>query len=210
MDPIYLSYHLNEKTPAYGGEEGLIHLERIRSISKGDTSNNMRFILPSHIGTHIDFPFHFSNLGKKLENYPASFWLFDKVAMIACSVEDILKEAEMLSVDIEMLILKTGFGEKRGQRIYWQSQPVIKHTVAKKLKNLFPKLRVFGFDMISLTSKLDRPEGKLAHQHFLLECDILILEDMDLSYLQTSPNKVIVLPLMIEEADGAPCTVIAY
>jgi arylformamidase len=210
MNPIYLSYYLNENTPAYGGEEGSIQLERIRSISKGDTSNNMRFILPGHIGTHIDFPFHFSDIGKKLEHYPADFWLFDKIGLIICSVEDILKEVEKLPADIEMLILKTGFGEKRGQCAYWQSQPVIKHTLAQKLKSLFPKLRVFGFDMISLTSKLNRLEGKLAHQYFLLECDILILEDMDLSSLQTTPTKVIVLPLMIAEADGAPCAVIAF
>jgi arylformamidase len=74
----------------------------------------------------------------------------------------------------------------------------------------FPKLRLFGFDMISLTSKLDRPEGKEAHLNFLIENQILILEDMNLENLFTCPNKVIVAPLQIENSDGGPCTVFAF
>ena len=41
--------------------------------------------------------------------------------------------------------------------------------VPSLFKSKFPKLRVFGFDMISLTSKLNRGEGKKAHQKFLIE-----------------------------------------
>ena len=64
--------------------------------------------------------------------------------------------------------------------------------------------------MISLTSKLDRLEGKKAHFSFLIENDILVLEDMDLSNLKETPDRVIIAPLLIEGADGSPCTVIAY
>ena len=63
--------------------------------------------------------------------------------------------------------------------------------------------------MISLTSKLNREEGKLSHLNFLITEDILILEDMDLSSLRSSPSLIIVSPLQVEKSDGVPCNVIA-
>ena len=63
--------------------------------------------------------------------------------------------------------------------------------------------------MISLTSKLDRAEGKKAHLNFLINNEILILEDMNLEKLFEKPNKVIIAPLQIKEASGVPCNVIA-
>ena len=74
----------------------------------------------------------------------------------------------------------------------------------------FPKLRVFGFDLISLTSKLDRAEGKKAHIEFLINNDILILEDMDLRFLEVSPSLVVIAPLQIQIADGVPCNVLSF
>lgn len=210
MNPLYLSYFLSENTPAYGGQKGMFSLKKIRQISDGDTSNNSAFDLSSHIGTHIDFPLHFSNKGKSCENYEPSFWIFNKIGFINCSIDEIVNKIENLPNDIELLIFKTGFGKERYNKIYWECQPIIKSELAFILKKRFPFLRVFGFDMISLTSKLDRLEGKKAHFSFLIENDILVLEDMDLSNLKETPDRVIIAPLLIEGADGSPCTVIAY
>ena len=84
MKPIFLSYFLDQNTPAYGGETDLISVKRSRSIINGDNSNNSIITLTSHIGTHIDFPFHFSNDGKKSDDYPASFWIFNNIGIINC------------------------------------------------------------------------------------------------------------------------------
>lgn len=209
MKPIFLSYFLDQNTPAYGGETDLISVKRSRSIINGDNSNNSIITLTSHIGTHIDFPFHFSNDGKKSDDYPASFWIFNNIGIINCSIENVSREIQKLDTDIDILILKTGFGKYRGMNDYWKSQPVIPSSLALTLRNRFPNLRIFGFDMISLTSKLDRIEGKIAHINFLINHDILILEDMNLNELNEKiPKKIIVSPLQIAELDGTPCTVI--
>ncbi len=208
---IYLSYFLNEDTPAYGGEENAIKMERIRSISKGDNSNNLKLTFPNHIGTHIDFPFHFDNNGKKGSDYSADFWIFNSIGFIQCEVDAIEKAIENLPSTIEILILKTGFASQyRGQEKYWKEQPVIKASVATLLRNKFPALKIFGFDLISLTSKLNREEGKLAHLEFLKQNNILILEDMDLEKLENTPSKVVVSPFQIDKPDGSPCTVFAF
>lgn len=210
MKPLFLSHFIEEKTPVYGGIEGSIILKRTKSIQKGDTSNNMEFSFPNHIGTHIDFPYHFHSDGKRSQDYPPSFWIFNVVGFVECDIETFPEKIGSLSPEIEILIFKTGFGGKRGDNEYWASQPVIPADFAKLLKKHFPHLRVFGFDMISLTSKLDRGEGKKAHLAFLIEHDILILEDMKLDAVTEEPSKLVILPLQVIDADGVPCSVIAY
>lgn len=209
-DPIFLSYFLNEETPVYGGEENAFVVEKTRQIIQGDNSNNMHLSFPNHIGTHIDFPYHFSSNGKTCSDYPASFWVFKKIGFLECPIEAIEDQSSGLPNDIEMLILKTGFGKRRAEREYWAEQPVIPSSLADILKDRFPDLRVFGFDLISLTSKLNREEGKKAHLRFLIENKILVLEDMDLSSLDFTPEFMMVAPLQVSSADGVPCNVIAF
>ena len=88
MSPIYLSYFLDSDTPAYGGKTSCISVSYIKSIFDGDTSNDQKIEFPCHIGTHIDFPFHFSISGKKCNDYPASFWIFNKVGFVFVVVLD--------------------------------------------------------------------------------------------------------------------------
>ena len=206
----YLSHFLNENTQAYGGEIDCIKFERTRSISNGDTSNNLKLTFPNHIGTHIDFPYHFNSNGKKCNNYIPNFWIFNKVGLLISEVENIDLNLNNINENIEILLLKTGFENHRGKEKYWKEQPVILSKYANIFKNKFPKLRAFGFDIISLTSKLDREEGKRAHIEFLINNDIIIIEDMHLMNLINEPNKLIVAPLLINDADGTPCTIIAF
>ena len=207
--PIFLSHFLDDTTPVYGGEENSFVCKKTNQIKNGDTSNNLHLSFPNHIGTHIDFPLHFSVDGLSCSDYPASFWIFNNIGFLNCCIDEIEIQAEKLDSDIEMLIIKTGFGENRKNKEYWKEQPVIPALLANFLKSKFSNLRLFGFDMISLTSKLDRTEGKSAHLQFLIKNNILILEDMDLSNLHFTPRLVIVSPMLVSLADGVPCTVIA-
>jgi arylformamidase len=207
---VFLSYYFDQKTPVYGGKNDVISFDQIKLIENGDTTNECVINLPNHSGTHIDFPRHFSKYGKTCSDYSTEFWLFHKVGFLSCSIEELPNKIKELPSDIEILILKTGFGIERGNEKYWQSQPVIPAYFGKVLRLSFPYLRVFGFDLISLTSKLDRCEGKKAHESFLIENDILILEDMNLTEISEKPKKIIISPLLIKDADGSPCTVIAF
>lgn len=207
---MYLSHFIDSNTPCYGGKKNVVKITESSSISKGDTSNSKNVSISNHIGTHIDFPKHFDNNGKTLSDYESNFWIFNKIGFIESDIENFLSKINQLENDIEILILKTNFGIYRGTDKYWASQPVIPGYYAKILRDKFKNLRVFGFDLISLTSKLDRDEGKRAHQSFLLEQNILIIEDMNLLNLKTCPQNLIVSPLLISDIDGVQCTVIAF
>lgn len=210
MQTLFLSYFINKNTPVYGGVENAFITESLSSIIEGDTSNSSKYIFNNHIGTHIDFPFHFSNTGAKSNDYNSNFWIFNKVGFINTSINNFEDDIKDLPIDIEILLLKTNFGINRGTDKYIFDQPVIPSNWAFLLRSKFPKLRAFGFDLISLTSKKDRIEGKKAHIEFLIENNILIIEDMDLSKITESPSKLIVAPLLIESSDGVPCTIISF
>lgn len=211
MQEIFnLSFFLDEYTPNYGGVKGTVKISPSRSIALGHTSNNHSFEFPGHINTHIDFPRHFSVDGKTLNDYPPSFWVFNNIGFIECGINDFQTEAEKLDPGTEMLIFKSGFGAYRGQDKYWAEQPVIPASFASLIKRYCPCIRVFGFDMISLTSQLDKAEGKKAHIAFLLESEILVMEDMNLTRLKSAPSKVIISPLLIDQADGVPCNILAF
>ena len=110
------------------------------------------------------------------------------------------------------MLIKTGYGSYRGTNRYTLTPPGLSAELADYLRTNFPKLRCVGVDLISISSYSNREEGRKAHHEFLNptkgKC-ILLIEDMKLDEKVTI-KKVIVAPLLIENADGAPCTVFAY
>ena len=212
---IYLSYFLDHSTPLYGGAKG-ISISSDRSINNGDTANTKPISLQNHSGTHIDFPNHFFENGKTSEKYNADFWMFEKPYLVLRKAEEneifSLSDHEMKNIpnEIDILIIKTGFGEFRGEEKYWKYNPGFDPIFATKLRENFPKLKVIGMDFISLTSYQNRELGREAHRMFLGgEKPILLIEDMDLSNLTNSPKSISCLPLMIHGLDGTPVSIIA-
>lgn len=214
---IFLSHFLSNDTIGYGGRKEFKSISTL-SISKGDSCNQSDWKLCNHIGTHIDSPFHFSENGKKIDQYPASFWVFTKIHLVdlptATSV--IIEKdlwAEKIPHDCEMLIIKTGFESKRNTESYWAHNPGLSPQLGLWLREHRPYLRMIGFDFISITSYDHRALGKIAHNAFLHEehigTPILAIEDMHLVELINTPKKIIVSPLRVLNADGSPVTVIA-
>lgn len=210
----YLSYFLDDKTPIYGGSLG-IEIVKLNDITKGDTANTKRIALHNHSGTHIDFPNHFLENGKFSSDYNAEFWIFNNPYIIKINPnadEIILLEKNLIETipkETDFLILNTGFYKYRGSKKFWNNNPGISPDLAKLLKLQCPNLRVLGMDTISLTSYQNRILGRQSHRKFLVENDILLVEDMNLKNLQTLPKKLMCFPLLIKEVDGCPVTIIA-
>ena len=211
----YLSYYLNENTPLYGGERA-ISIKNKGLISEGSSSNTKTISFPNHSGTHIDFPNHFSDTGKKMNDYPASFWQFKEVFCIdyiakqeEIITEEIFKDCKV-SPKIDLLIINTSFGRYRKEKAYWNNNPGISPGLALFLRTRFPNIKAIGFDFISLSSYQNRLLGREAHKEFLIEHNILIIEDMKLDTIARRKIKsVTALPLQIDEVDGSPITIIA-
>jgi arylformamidase len=215
MTISYLSHFIKDDTPEYGGKKS-ISIVKTGQISEGASANSTSVSFSNHIGTHIDFPLHFSDTGKSLSDYPASFWTFEKVHIVNCHVgNDVIISETTFAIDdiprdTEFLLIYTGFGRNRGKDIYWNNNPGFSPSLARLLRNRCPKLKVIGFDFISLSSYQDRPLGRIAHKEFLIREDILIIEDMNLDQINDKVvNRIIALPILIKDIDGCPITIIA-
>ena len=218
MNIEYLSYFISENTPLYGNGSGIKFLKD-KEIVNGDSCNTMDIKFPNHAGTHIDLPYHFNQKGKTLNDYKPSFWCFNEIHLLDISNDvtekqiitpDLFYEIENKSLDL--LLIKTGYGSHRGNNKYTLTPPGLSYQLPDFFRSNFPNLRCVGVDLISITSYANRAHGKKAHNTFLNPQKgepIIIIEDMNLK-ISSKIKKVIVAPLLIDNADGTPCTVIAF
>lgn len=216
---IFLSHPYTTETPSYGNRD-MIKITANSSISSGETANSSRWIFTNnHIGTHIDVPFHFSNKGKKVIDISVNDWLFQKVALIdvLCTEARLISEVDIskfhLDFDIDLLLIRTNYEKYRGEDKYWNDNPGLSPDMASYLRKNFPKLRCIGFDFISITSWKYRKIGRESHKAFLSpegnRNPIMAIEDMSLKNVTKDINWSIVAPIIVEDGNGAPVTVIA-
>lgn len=219
MEPIFLSHYLNNTTPSYGNKDKII-LTPKTEIKNGDTANTTEICLTNnHIGTHVDLPKHFYERGKTITNLAAQEWIFKNVTLIdvKCEYPKLIEINDIQLDDIsdttDFLIIRTGYEKNRNKEIYWNSYPSLSPSTCIYLRSEYPNLRAIGFDFISLTSPLFKDEGKEAHRILLDEEEgrfIFIVEDMKINHLQMNPNQLIMAPLLIENGNGSPVTILAY
>jgi kynurenine formamidase len=215
---VRLSHNLNENTPSYGNRDYFKILENSR-ISAGDTANSSKWIFSSnHLGTHIDAPKHFYDNGFSICDLDNDFWFSKNVLFldIPCENSLLINESKFFfdfNKDIEVLLIRTGYEKYRGSEKFWNDNPGLSPDLALFLRTKFPKLRIIGFDFISLTSWKYRSEGKIAHSNFLKsnnkENPICIIEDMSLKKIDFDIENIFISPLFVEDACGSPVTVFA-
>ena len=198
-----LSHSIDNTTPTYK------NANPPKIVSNNAYPREMHITINNHTSTHIDLPSHFCGNGKTLDSFDENFWFFEDVGFLESSLDNLLDNLDKVPACIEILLLKTGFEKYRGSKRYIFHQPIFPKNLAYILKEKFPKLRAFGFDMISISSIQDRRLGRLYHKEFLCENEIVLVEDMKLSSLSKSPKFLIIAPLLIKNADGVPVFVYA-
>lgn len=218
MNVILLNHILDRNTPSYGNRDQ-IDIKPASQISEGDTANSLSWHFSiNHIGTHIDLPRHFYEEGDTITDVEPAEWIFKTVSLvdIPCNTAHLITKddlkASSIDPETDLLLIRTGFEKYRKEPKYWQAYPGISSKASSWLRDKFSKLRGIGFDFISLTSPTFKEEGKRAHQIFLDQKKgdfVLIIEDMKLSELNFVPDRVIVSPMIIHEADGSPVTIFA-
>ncbi len=214
MKASILSHFIHENTPLYGGHK-TVKIAPQKSILKKDSSNVLKISFNTHTSTHVDLPYHFLPKGKNLNHYPPHSWLFQKIftQYLALSPSSTIHEKHFKDIqphkDTDCLLIKTDFEKYRDHNIYIKESPIVMSTLASFLKRRLPSLKMIGFDFISLSALRNRPEGRKSHKLFLKN-DIMIVEDMKLSELMEKPDLLLVSPLLVDKADGAPTTVWAF
>lgn len=206
---IFLSHAMNNKIPVYGGA-GEIIFRKVKSIKKGDSCNTMFWAFPNHIGTHVDAPSHFIEFKKSISELTPKSLIFNKIVLLVLrNIQPgfIVTEDDLKGIrDCDLLLIKTRFEAYRNRALYWRNSVSLSPKLASWLKKKCPSIRAVGIDSISISNLSKRELGREAHKAFLGN-NILLIEDMKLRDLKGTPDLVIVSPLLVEKADGSPCTV---
>lgn len=207
---IFLSHQISSRIPVYGAGEPLT-FRRVKSISKGDSCNTMFWSFPNHIGTHLDAPSHFIENMKSISELTPQELIFTKVKLI--TLKNIgpgfmITPGNLKNIsDCDLLLIKTCFEDYRNKAIYRKNSISLSPELAGWLKKQCPSLRAVGINSISISNWSERESGRAAHREFLSK-NILLIEDMRLNGLRDKPDLVIVAPMLVEKADGSPCTVL--
>ena len=175
-----------------------------REYDLGNGMAQSHFEMNSHLGTHLDSPYHMIKGGKRIEDYELDRFI-GKCQVVSLKGRDCIGEEDLRKIDIEAerLIFKTD----NCQRISGGSfeNVYLKEDVGTYLAAL--GVRLIGIDCFSV----DKIGSKSYQAHLsILGNEIAILEGI---FPQDVPDGIyfmICLPLKIASAEGCPCRVLLF
>lgn len=167
--------------------------------------------LGSHTGTHVDAPAHYFSGGRTLDAFPPDRFVVDAVVVPAAAPDDaelgaaLLCGLESTGLAGRAVFFSTGwdrhFGGPRAVH-----HPYLGPDLCEAL--LAAGVAMVGTDALNV----DATAGETTHAHeSLLGAGVLVVENLaNLEALQPGrPHRVVVAPLPLAGADGAPARVFA-
>jgi arylformamidase len=196
---------ISNDLPVYPGDPP-IKIERTQSLEKGDIARVSSLSFSTHIGTHVDPPYHFMKDGVSLDRAPLE--VFVGPARVVDVGEAASIDAELLSTfDLEgvsRLLFKTRNSRFWRETTEFQKDFVYLETDAAEAL-VARGLKLVGIDYLSIEKfGFDEPTTHWT----LLGNDVYIVEGLDLSAIAPGDYELICLPLKIKDGDGGPARVI--
>lgn len=171
------------------------------AYSKAETgsANIGKLSSSTHIGTHIDAPFHFDDKGKRVIDLPIDVYIGRARVIDVTGVERV-GHAELEDIDfggVERILLKTG--SHRNTNVFPKNFTVLRADIGPLLRER--GVRLIGVD----TPSVDPETSKLLEAHHALHDNgVMILENIVLEGVDPGDYELIALPLPLVEGDGSP------
>lgn len=192
---------LHAGMPIYPGTPRFVR-EEYRRIADGDTSNNARFSMGAHLGTHVDAPAHYFDGDPGIETLPPD------LLVGPCRVFDLRGQASLDAADLERLplggvtraLFRTDTAAGSGE-----FHPDFAALTGAGANFLVERgVQLVGLDAPS--ADLYKAPGHPAH-HALLGAKVVIIEGLDLSRIEPGDYELICAPLPIRGGEAAPARV---
>lgn len=206
MKIIDLTHFVEEEMTVYCEEESA----RIKPLYKVEDCgfNVLTVELSTHTGTHIDSANHIFKDGANIDDFDlnkfiGNAYIIDCTDMQEITLETILKHKEEIE-NTDYLILKTGWEDKWYTYEYLEGYPILSDEACEFLSNI-ETLSGIGLDCISVDSR-----GKDVKNHrTLLSKGKMLIENLCNVKDLNEKCKIIIAPLKVRNADGAPARVYA-
>ncbi len=195
MQIFDLTMMINSKTPTFPGDPKQ-EIKQVATV-KDNGWNEKRISFSTHFGTHIDAPFHMIETGEKLTDYSLQRFIGDAIVI---ELRYPMPDLSFVQPN-DIVFFYTGHSNKAFTKDYFEKNPVITPEIAEAL--IKKRIKIVGIDSFS-------PDNEPYEVHkMFFEKSIPIVENLvSLDKLVNKRFKCIILPIKLEEADGAPCRVV--
>ncbi|MGC9445346.1 MAG: cyclase family protein [Candidatus Methanospirareceae archaeon] len=182
-----------------------VELTQEESVRNGDAYNCSRLACSSHIGTHIDAPYHFTEEGKSIDEI-SLYDLIGEALVVEVAASDVITATELRDVDLRTyrrILFKTRNSELLADRTFHEDYVALDHSAAELLVE--NGVKVVGIDYLSIEAFTD---SEYQVHKLLTENGVLILETLDLCAIEPGAYFMVALPLKLKGCDGAPARVV--
>jgi len=205
---VDLSFDIYDRVPTFSTDPQTAVIEHSRIEDAG--FNMTQLVMSTHIGTHLDAPFHFLNDGLTVDQLdlrrgfgPASVLDFSsKAPKEEISVAELQVHADKIGAG-SRLIFRTGWDRVYPEARYFSDMPGLSVEACRYLVER-------GVACVAIdTPSVNWSDYAMAHQ-VLLGAEVLLIESLrGLERLQRDQVILVALPLRIRGRDGSPCRAIA-
>jgi arylformamidase len=177
-------------------------------LEEGDVATDSSIFMNLHTGTHVDAPSHFVHHGNTIDEVPLDVMLGSVLVIkIPGKVKEITADI-LSSIDIpentERLLLQTSNSEiwrENDSQFYEDYTALVKDGAEWLVEK---GIKLVGIDYLSIQRFAD---GSEVHQ-ILLSSNIVIIEGLDLSDVDTGLYQLYCMPLKLQGLEAAPARVL--
>jgi arylformamidase len=172
----------------------------VNRITAGAACNTSRAAFSTHLGTHVDAPWHFEENGKRLHELDHVLF-FGEARLIEIPGVDIIHAEDLGESPLpQRILIKTRNSAYPDEAPFRTDYVALAEDAARRIVEEGVKL--VGVDYLSVAPY--KQKGHTTH-HCLLGNGIIVVEGLRLKGFPSGSYLFTMLPLALAGADGAPC-----
>ena len=196
---------ISNELPVYPGDPP-VQVTRVMSLEQGDVARVSHLSFSTHIGTHIDPPYHFMRDGITSDQVPLDVFI-GPARVVDVGAADVIDAAILQQFDLSgaaRVLFKTTNSRFWHTKNEFQTEFVYLTTDAAELL-VAQGVRLVGIDYLSIEQfNFVQPTTHWA----LLGAGVVIVEGLDLTDVPAGDYELLCLPLKIKDGDGGPARVV--
>lgn len=201
-----VSLPISEDLPVWPGDPA-VSLVMTSSILNGDKCNITQLQMGTHVGTHIDAPYHFLKDGATVDAIPIETFI-GPCLVVELDSDTLIEKKDFLKCSLNgysRILFKTKNSEQWAKNITSFNTDYVALGIEAAQYLVEINTLLIGIDYLSIESfqSDDNPVHKL-----LLKNNITILEGLNLSDVKAGVYELICMPLKLQGNEGAPARVL--
>lgn len=182
---------LTSDMPIYPGDPPTV-IDRVQDIARGDSFRLSTLSFSAHAGTHIDAPSHFVEGGLTVDEIPLDVLVGD------VAVVEVGGESGISADGLKRLLIP-----QRTRRLFVKTPEYTESYLAVDAARW---LIDSGVELVGIDGQSVDEAGveDLVVHRMLLEAGVVIVENLDLSRVQSGNYTLVCLPMKLAGLDGAP------